>query len=486
MTAPLAIAIIGRPNVGKSTLFNRLTHSRAAIVHNQPGVTRDRKERVAELYDVPFRFIDTAGLEDKPEGELETLMLAQTKAAIAEADVILFVYDARAGVTPQDAYFAKMVRQAGKKTLLLANKCEGKVAHADLAEAFRLGLGEPMAVSAEHGIGMGYVEETLLTYVPEVAAVEAAAEVASSEEEAAPEGAQLARMEIALPEGDDDLIPLDEEELSLPIQMAIVGRPNAGKSTLFNQLVGEERVIVSPIAGTTRDTVMVDWHWQGQDFQLVDTAGLRKAAKRRPDQLEGLSADETYRAIQYAQVVIMLMDANQALDKQDLQIAAHVLEEGRVLIPVLNKWDLVKDKNAVRDEMQHKLGYSLAQVKQLPLVTVSALNGKGVAKVMQEVQVAYTQWNRRISTGQLNRWLEKAQEANIPPLVNGRRIRLKYATQIKMRPPTFALFTSSNIKALPDSYMRYLKNSLCEAFDFQGIPLRLSLRKEKNPYHTKS
>jgi GTP-binding protein len=460
------VAIVGRPNVGKSTLFNRLVGKRLALVDDQPGVTRDRREGEARLYDLTFRVIDTAGLEDAADDSLEARMRQQTEQAIGEADLVLFLLDARAGVTPLDAHFAGLLRRAAAKTLLVANKCEGRAAEAGLAEAWGLGLGEPLALSAEHGLGLADLHEVLSAYVPQDAeeAVELPAEPADEEDEGE------ARRDFG------------------PLQMAVVGRPNVGKSTLINRLLGEERLLTGPEAGITRDSIALDWDFGGRPVRLVDTAGLRKKA-RIADKVERLSAADTKRAIDFANVAVLMLDGAvepnvSPLEKQDLTIARTVIDEGRALVIAVNKWDACEDRIGAMRLLRDRLERSLPQTRGVPIVAVSALEGRGLDKLMQAVMQAYEVWNARLSTGQLNRWLEAATAQHPPPAPGGRRIRLKYVTQAKTRPPTFVLFCSQP-KELPDSYLRYLENQLRADFDLPGTPIRIFPRAGENPYADK-
>ena len=447
----LTVAIVGRPNVGKSTLFNRLIGKRLALVDDTPGVTRDRREGQGRLGDLEFTLFDTAGLEEAKPGTLSARMTEQTRRAVGEADLVLFLIDARAGVTPQDEHFARLLRRGRAPVILVANKSEGRAATAGVAEAHRLGLGEPIAISAEHGEGMADLYDRVAGLMP------AAAEREPDEPEQQPEEAQRG-----------------------PLQLAIVGRPNVGKSTLVNRLIGEERLLTGPEAGITRDAIAVDWEWQGRRLRLVDTAGLRRRSKVDA-KLEQLSAADTLRAIRFAEVVVLVLEAEQGLEKQDLTIARLAEEEGRALVIAANKWDAVKDKTAAKRQLRDRIETSLPQVKGLPVVMLSALTGRNLDELLNAVFEVYAAWNRRVPTAQLNRWLEEATAAHPPPAVSGRRIRLRYKTQVKARPPTFALF-ASRAEALPESYLRYLVNGIREAFDIQGVPVRLHLRKQKNPY----
>ena len=451
------VAIVGRPNVGKSTLFNRLVGRRAALVHDTPGVTRDRKEAPARLQDLHFSVVDTAGLEEAASGAMESRMAAQALRALEDAAVALFLIDARAGVTPDDRHFANLLRRAGTPVLLLANKCEGREAEPGRLDAFGLGLGEPLAISAEHGLGMGDLRHALAPY-------------------------------LEFPAGDED--GADPGDSDRPMSLAIVGRPNAGKSTLFNRLIGEERVLTGPEPGITRDAISFEWRWpdreDGRAIRLIDTAGVRRRAKV-DGSLERLSVMDTWRAIRFADIVILMIDARtvqafgHGIEKQDLTIARQVEEEGRGLAIAANKWDLVSEPQKLRRQIAESLEKSLSQLRGIPLACISALDGQGIDRLMGAVLRIDAAWNRRVGTGALNRWIEAMQEAHQPPLASGRRIRIRYATQVKARPPTFALFVNKPAD-LPDSYLRYLANGLRESFDLDGVPLRLHLRKGRNPY----
>jgi GTPase len=443
MTA--TVAIVGRPNVGKSTLFNRLVGQKLALVDDRPGVTRDRREGDARLGPLSFRIIDTAGLEEAEEGSLMRRMRDQTEAAIAEADVILFLMDARAGVLPADQPFVELVRRSGKPVVLVANKAEGGAGTAGAYDAFSLGLGEPVAFSAEHGEGIGELFDALLPYV-----------------------------------GEDDEAPEEEGGEGKPLKVAIVGRPNSGKSTLINQLIGAERLLTGPEAGITRDAIAIDWQWRGRPIKLFDTAGLRKRA-RVQDKLEKLSVGDALGAVRFAEVVVVLLDATIPFEKQDLSIVDLIEQEGRAIVIGLNKWDLVADKPGLLKELREKATRLLPQVRGAPLVPISGLAGEGLDRLMQAVVGAYEVWNRRIATARLNQWLEGALSANPPPAVSGRRIKIRYMTQAKARPPTFAIF-GNQLDALPKSYTRYLVNGLREAFDLPGVPIRVSLRMGTNPF----
>lgn len=476
------VAIIGRPNVGKSTLFNRLVGKRLAIVDDTPGVTRDRREGDGYISDLKFRIIDTAGLENAKDG-LESRMRAQTERAMDEADVALFMIDARAGVTPLDEHFAQIMRKRKTPVILIANKCEGRASESGLMECYSLGLGEPLAFSAEHGQGLGELYDALLSFEKEEPELSSAGKsVTKSDElvleETIPEatGVSAAPEEEITPED----IAEDAEILSRPLQLAIVGRPNVGKSTLVNRLLGEERMLTGPEAGITRDSIASDWTWQDRAVKLVDTAGLRRKA-RIHEKVETLSASDTIRTIQFAQVVVLLIEAEAGLEKQDLTIARHVIDEGRALVLAVNKWDAVSDRATALARIEDRLQTSLPQVRGIPVVTLSAKTGRGVGGLMPAVFRMFDTWNTRISTADLNRWLSYMTEAHPPPAVSGRRIRLRYMTQPKTRPPTFAVF-SSRADQLPTAYARYLMNGLRDDFNLDGIPIRLNMRKGKNPY----
>jgi GTP-binding protein len=454
------VAIVGRPNVGKSTLFNRLVGRRLAIVHDRPGATRDRREGEGSIADMAFTVIDTAGLEDSRDESLEGRMRRQTDRAIGEADVALFLIDARAGVTPLDAHFADYLRKCPTPVILVANKCEGKAGAPGLYEAFRLGLGEPVALSAEHGEGLDELYQALLPFAEKYGGF--------AEEEEGEPGA----------ESEEEVVA---EAAERPLQLAIVGRPNVGKSTLVNRLLGDERMLTGPEAGLTRDAIVSEWTFRGRTIRLVDTAGLRRRANVT-DSLERLSTASSIEAIRMAHVVVLVMDAEAILDKQDLTIARMVVEEGRALVLAINKWDRVTDREQALARLHDRLETSLAQVRGVPTVTLSALTGKGLDKLMEAVVDIYALWNRRIPTAQLNRWLAEMTERHPPPVVaGGRPLRLRYMTQVHTRPPTFAVFTQ-RADSLPESYSRYLVNGLRDDFGLIGVPIRFGLRKRRNPY----
>jgi len=462
----LTVAIIGRPNVGKSTLFNRLVGKRVAIVDDMPGVTRDRREGDATLSDLHFKIIDTAGLEDVHDESLESRMREQTETAFLEADVGLMMIDARTGPTPIDEHFVSWLRRHDTPVILVANKCEGAAGQAGLLESYALGLGEPVPLSAEHGQGMVDLYDALRPYADEATEKEAWDKRQRQDDERPP-----------LDSGSEDD---DDAVLNRPLQLAIVGRPNVGKSTLINKLLGEARMLTGPEAGITRDSIMVPWDYKGRQINLIDTAGLRRRAKVT-GKVEALSGAETRRAIDYAQVVAIVLDARDMLEKQDLIIASNVIDEGRALIIVVNKWDLIKNKKEALDKLHDRMEKSLPQVRGIPVVTVSAKNDRKLDKILDAVLDVFEVWNRRVSTAKLNRWLEHVLEHHQPPLVGGRRVKIRYMTQPKTRPPTFALFVS-HAKGLPEAYSRYMANALREDFDLWGVPLRIAVRKGHNPF----
>ncbi len=448
---PFTIAIIGRPNVGKSTLFNRLVGQKLALVDDEPGVTRDRREGEARLGDLAFRIIDTAGLDEGPRGSLTARMQEQTEAAITLADALMFVIDARAGLTPADRAFADFARKADKPVLLLANKSEGKHGEAGALEAYALGLGDPIQISAEHGEGLGELHEALRELMPEEA------EEAEASEDEALAGAS-----------------------TRPIRVAIVGRPNAGKSTLINQLIGEERLLTSPEAGTTRDSIAVEIDWNGRPFRVFDTAGLRRRS-RIEEKLEKLSVADALRAVRFAEVVVLLMDAQHRFEEQDLRIADLIEREGRAIVIAVSKWDVMEGKGGKISQLRADADHWLPQVAGVPVVAVSGLTGEGIDRLMEAIVQAYNVWNKRVPTSALNRWFEQAVQANPPPAVSGRRLKLNYITQTKARPPSFVLFCS-RADAVPQSYLRYLTNSLREVFGLPGTPVRITLREKANPF----
>ncbi|ARS27936.1 ribosome biogenesis GTPase Der [Sphingomonas sp. KC8] len=455
------VAIVGRPNVGKSTLFNRLVGKKLALVDDRPGVTRDRREGDATLIGLEFRIIDTAGFEDEDPNTLPGRMRVQTQAAVDTADVALFLIDSRAGVTPLDEEIARWLRSGDTPVVMLANKAEGKAGEGGVLEAYALGFGDPVPFSAEHGEGLVELFEALRPFV----------ERDEEEEETA-----------------DEEIEEDEEgRLTGPLKLAIVGRPNAGKSTLVNRMLGEERMITGPEAGITRDSIAVDWEWTDRDgrvrpVRLIDTAGMRKRA-RVQDKLEKLSVADALHAVDFAEVVVLLLDATLGLEAQDLRIADKVLQEGRALIIALNKWDVADNPPALFQGVRTALDEGLAQVKGLPLITVSAATGRGVDQLIEAAFESRDAWSRRVSTGKLNRWFEKAIEKNPPPAPGGKRIKLRYLTQAKTRPPGFILF-GTRVDELPESYRRYLVNGIRRELGFGAVPVRLTMRAPKNPFDT--
>jgi GTPase len=448
---PLAtVAIIGRPNVGKSTLFNRLVGRRVALVDDKPGVTRDRREGEAKLFDLTFRVMDTAGFEDEDPATLPGRMRAQTEAAVRHADAALLLIDAREGLTSLDEEIARWLRAESTPVIVAANKAEGRGGEAGRLEAYKLGLGDPIALSAEHGEGLADLFEALRPHVER------------DEAEAEDEG---------------------EEAEGGPLKLAIVGRPNAGKSTLVNTMLGEDRMITGPEAGITRDSISMDWEWQSKPVQLVDTAGLRKRAKVQ-DKLERLSTGDTRRSIDMAEVVILLLDATRGLEAQDLRIADSVIEEGRGLLIALNKWDVADNASSLFNGVKAALLEGLSQLKDVPLLTVSGKTGKGIDQLLGAAFEIRDNWSRRVTTGELNRWFERAVEANPPPAPGGKRIKLRYITQVKSRPPSFVVF-GSRVDQLPESYRRYLLNSMRRDLGLGPVPLRLTMRAARNPFHDK-
>ena len=463
------IAIIGRPNVGKSTLFNRLVGKKLALVDDLPGVTRDRREGKARIADLEFTIVDTAGLEESDSATLTGRMRAQTEAAIVEADAILFMLDARVGVTPTDQHFAQLVRRANKPIILLANKAEGKAGEAGAIEAWKLGLGEPLVFSAEHGVGINALYEALLEALPEQTALP---RIEDEEDEARPEF------------GDEE----DGSELDItkPLNVAVVGRPNAGKSTLLNRILGEERLLTGPEAGITRDSIGVEFEWTRRDrstrkMKMFDTAGLRRRANVI-QKLEKLAAADAIRAVKFAEVVVVLLDATIPFEKQDLTIVDLVAREGRALVIGLNKWDLIPEPDKKLRELREEADRLLPQVRGAPVVPVSGLTGTGVDKLMEAIFKVHEIWNMRIGTGRLNRWLETVIDRTPPPAVSGFRIKIRYMTQPKARPPYFVIF-GNQLDALPTSYERFLINGLRETFGLNGVPIRISKKGSKNPFH---
>ena len=449
------VAIVGRPNVGKSTLFNRLVGKRLALVDDQPGVTRDRREGEANLLGLEFRVMDTAGYEDEDVATLPGRMRAQTEAAVREADVSLFLIDARAGVTPLDEEIARWLRSTDRPVVLMANKAEGRAGESGILEAMALGLGDPIPFSAEHGEGVVDLFEALLPHV----------------------------------ERDEEEEAEDPEAPDAPLKLAIVGRPNAGKSALVNKLLGEERMITGPEAGITRDSIAIDWEWPDEEgnlrpVRLIDTAGMRKRAKVE-EKLEKLSVMDAMRAVDFAEVVVLLLDATRGLEVQDLKIADRVLQEGRALVIALNKWDVAEHGSSLFNGVKAALLEGLSQLKDVPLLTVSAKTGKGIDQLLGAAFEVRDNWSRRVPTGELNRWFGRAVETNPPPAPGGKRIKLRYITQVKSRPPSFVIF-GTRVDQLPTSYHRYLLNSMRRDLELGPVPLRLTMRATKNPYDDKS
>lgn len=464
------IAIIGRPNVGKSTLFNRLAGRKLALVDDTPGVTRDRRVHPAKLYDLRFDIVDTAGFEDADAESLQGRMRQQTEIAIGEADLIFFMIDARAGIMPDDRTFAEIVRKSGKPVVLVANKAESKASDAGYFEAWELGLGDPAPISAEHGLGLPDLRDAVIAAIGEAAFED------DEDSEAVAENEVLIGEDVG--EIEDGAEP--EYDISKPLRIAVVGRPNAGKSTMINAMIGEERLLTGPEAGITRDSISVDWEWRGRTIKLFDTAGMRRKS-RVQEKLEKLSVSDGLRATRFAEVVIIVLDATIPFEKQDLQIADLIIREGRAPVIAFNKWDLIEDRQAVLAGLREATDRLLPQCRGLQAVPVSAETGKGLDKLMEAVIRTHQVWNRRISTGRLNRWLERIIAHHPPPAVSGRRLKIRYITQAKTRPPGFVLQVSRP-EAMPQSYVRYLVNSLRETFDMPGVPIRTALRTSDNPF----
>lgn len=451
------VAVIGRPNVGKSTLFNRLTGTNHALVDDLPGVTRDRREGDARLGPLEFKIIDTAGLEESNDDQLEYRMFQQTEMGIDQADIALMVIDAKVGVTPMDRFFANWLRQKTDKVILVANKCDAKHAYIDHSDIYKLGLGEEVAISAEHGLGMADLYTALEPhherYIDEFADVDLELQAA-------------------------------DENGDRPMQIAVIGRPNSGKSTFINALLQDERLLTGPEAGITRDSIAINWCYRGENIRLIDTAGIRKKSKIN-DKLEKLSVGDCFRATRYAHVCILMLDSTQPLEKQDISIANMMIKEGRAVVIAANKWDLIENEKELREEMRYIVDTSLPHIKGVPIVTLSALKRQNILKIINAAQGIYKLWNKRMTTARMNDWLKSAESRHLVPLgANGRRVRLKYITQGNTRPPTFTLFVN-NAESLPASYRRYLVNSLRDTFDMPGVPIRLMLRKSDNPYENR-
>lgn len=466
------VAIIGRPNVGKSTLFNRLAGRKLALVDDTPGVTRDRRVHAAKLYDLYFDVVDTAGFEDAAASTLQGRMRAQTEIAIHEADLIFFMVDAKAGLLPDDRTFAEIVRKSGKPVVLVANKAEARGAQGGMLEAWELGLGEPIPVSAEHGQGLPDLRDAVVEAL--------GAEIAFGEDEA--DDDEIAASEVLIGEdiADPDAEDVHAYDDTKPMRIAVVGRPNAGKSTMINALIGEERLLTGPEAGITRDSISVDWDWRGRKMKLFDTAGMRRKA-RVQEKLEKMSVQDGLHAVRFAEIVIIVLDATIPFEKQDLQIADLIVREGRAPVIAFNKWDRIDHPQEVLADLREKTERLLPQVRGIQAVPVSAETGRGLDKLMDAIIKTHRVWNSRVSTGKLNRWLESILAHHPPPAVAGRRLKVKYLTQAKTRPPGFVV-SCSRPDAMPQSYVRYLTNNLREAFDMPGVPIRMALRTSDNPF----
>ncbi|WP_336276377.1 ribosome biogenesis GTPase Der [Bartonella sp. CB178] len=470
----LTVAIVGRPNVGKSTLFNRLVGKKLALVDDKPGVTRDRRVHEAKLQDLRFDVIDTAGLEEAGDHTLEGRMRFHTVAAVDEADLILFMFDAKSGIVSGDLNFVPLVRKSGKPVVLVANKSESKAAMGGEYEAWSLGLGNPCLISAEHGLGLSDLRDAIVNALGEDRAF-----MCENKEQ------QVATQFLFV---DNDAGGFQGRESSYdenkPIRVAIAGRPNTGKSTLINSMLGQDRLLTGPEAGLTRDSISVNWEWRGCRIKLFDTAGLRRKSKIQ-EKLERLSVADTLRAIRFAEVVVIVFDATIPFEKQDLQIADLVIREGRVPIIAFNKWDIIEDRQTKLVDLHEKCVRLLPQIRGLRAVPLSGQYGQGIDKLMENVMMMHRVWNRRIPTGKLNQWIETVVAHHPPPAVSGRRLKIKYVTQVKARPPEFVI-SCSRSKVMPQSYLRYLSNGLRDAFGMSGIPIRISLRTSKNPFAARS
>ena len=461
------VAIIGRPNVGKSTLFNRLIGRRHALVDDTPGVTRDRRQGEAKISDLQFTIFDTAGLESNDKAFLTKRMRDQTEVAVQEADIVILVVDAKMGITPDDMELCRWLRRKKNDIILVANKCESNASESGILEAFNLGLGEPVVISAEHGLGMANL----------YAALRLQEQKLIEKDKTLPSHAEI-QHDISKVSTDLDNFPVEKDREVL--RLAIVGRPNVGKSTLINALLGQNRVLTGPEAGITRDSIQIEWQWKKKTLHLFDTAGLRRKS-RVANKLERASGNDTWRAVRFAHVVVLVVDASMMLERQDLNIARLVIEEGRSLLIAVNKWDLIRNKNKAVKELQRRVKTSLPQVKDIPYVPISALEKTNLDMMIEKCFVVYDVWNQRVPTAKLNRWFEAIVQRHPPPLVQGRRLKLRYITQIKTRPPSFACFCNQPDQ-VPESYKRYVVNELRKQFTLPGVPIRLLMKTSKNPY----
>jgi GTP-binding protein len=461
------VAIIGRPNVGKSTLFNRLIGRRHALVDDTPGVTRDRRQGEAKISDLQFTIFDTAGLESNDKAFLTKRMRDQTEVAVQEADIVILVVDAKMGITPDDMELCRWLRRKKNDIILVANKCESNASESGILEAFNLGLGEPVVISAEHGLGMANL----------YAALRLQEQKLIEKDKTLPSHAEI-QQDISNVSADLDNFPVEKDREIL--RLAIVGRPNVGKSTLINALLGQNRVLTGPEAGITRDSIQIEWQWKKKTLHLFDTAGLRRKS-RVANKLERASGNDTWRAVRFAHVVVLVVDASMMLERQDLNIARLVIEEGRSLLIAVNKWDLIRNKNKAVKELQRRVKTSLPQVKDIPYVPISALEKTNLDMMIEKCFVVYDVWNQRVPTAKLNRWFEAIVQRHPPPLVQGRRLKLRYITQIKTRPPSFACFCNQPDQ-VPESYKRYVVNELRKQFTLPGVPIRLLMKTSKNPY----
>ena len=461
------VAIIGRPNVGKSTLFNRLVGRRHAIVDDTPGVTRDRRQGEAKISDLQFTIFDTAGLESNGGTLLAERMRDQTEVAVQEADIVILMVDAKIGITPDDMDLCRWLRRKKSDIILVANKCESNASESGVLEAFNLGLGEPVVISAEHGLGMANLYLALRS--KEQKLVEKYKSVPPH-----------AETQPDIDKVSEDLDNFSVEKDSEILRLAIVGRPNVGKSTLINALLGQNRVLTGPEAGITRDSIQIEWQWEKKTLHLFDTAGLRRKS-RISNRLEKASGDDTWRAVRFAHVVVLVVDASMMLERQDLNIARLVIEEGRSLLIAVNKWDLIRDKNKAVKELERRVKISLPQVKDIPYVPISALEKTNLDILIEKSFTVYDVWNQRVPTAKLNRWFEAVVQRHPPPLVQGRRLKLRYITQIKTRPPSFLCFCNQPDQ-VPESYKRYVVNELRKQFMLPGVPIRLLMKTSQNPF----